>query len=250
MKTLDRITILIVTLLVCWTYVWSVKYMPTPQDSQTITVDGEGKVKVNPDTLNIRLSVVETWATTAQAQKKMTEKITAVKELLAGYDVPTESIKTESMNVSPEYNWIDGERKLLGQQAHQMMNIELSGSGFQEQGSKIISMLPKAGNIEINSSDFYVSDIEAWVEEARALAFQNAKNKAEALAKLYGKKVWKVLSITDGSSSSREYYPTYMKATVNGMALDAVAEVEESSDLLSAGQNERRHAVQVVFEIE
>lgn len=247
MKTMDRLIILLVGILACGTYVWSVKYQPTPQDSETISVQGEGKAKIAPDTLNLSLSITETGATTRQAQQNMADKLLAVKELLSGYNIPDEKIKTENLNVSPEYDWKDGERRLLRQQANQTLNIEISGEGFEAQGSKIISMLPKAGDIRVNSSDFRVSDLNAGVDQARENAFENAKIKAEHLAKLSGKKLGRVLSITDGVANT-DQYPVYSRNMMMKSAEDALP--IENDALLSAGEQERSHTLHVVFQLD
>lgn len=249
MKTIDRLTILLVGILACGTYVWSVKYQPAPHDAETIAVQGEGKVKIVPDTLNLSLSITETGATTKQAQQNMAEKLLAVKKLLSGYQVPSEKIKTENLNVFPEYDWTDSGRRLLWQQANQTLNIELSWEGFEEVGSKIISMLPKAGNIRINSSDFSVSDSNAGVDQAREKAFENAKLKAVQLAKLSGKKLGKVLSITDGWSTN-EGSPIYYGNMMKLNSVQTEDAIIENSDLLSPGENERTHSISVIFELE
>jgi len=101
--------------------------------SNTVSVMGEGKVSVSPDTLVINISVSELADTTEQAQLQSNEKINKVREILKNMDIPEKDLKTTNVNVSPEYDWTDASgRKMLGYRARHNLSISVSGEGFGE----------------------------------------------------------------------------------------------------------------------
>ena len=83
--------------------------------ANSISVMGEGKTMVKPDMLVINLSVSELADTTELAQTQSNEKVNKVRELLSGLNIPENSLKTTSVNVSPDYDWSEPSGiKLLG----------------------------------------------------------------------------------------------------------------------------------------
>jgi hypothetical protein len=67
-------------------------------------VIGEGKAKVQPDTLTINLSISELGKTTKEAQTKANEKASQIQSILEKAGVKKENIQTANLNVYPEYN--------------------------------------------------------------------------------------------------------------------------------------------------
>lgn len=250
MKLGDKILILIVALLLIGAYIWGTKYTPTAQLAKSLTVSGEGKASATPDTLSINLAITETGATTQDAQTAMEKKVTTLKWLLSEMNFPENKIQTENVNVYEDYDWTQNGRQSKGFRANQSISLELTGSDIAQRGSEILSKIPALGNIMVNSTNFYVKDPQAGVQAAREKAFENAKTKAEQLAKLSWQKVGKVLSIQDGGSDQNAYPTPYYRATNFDMD-SAVSEAKTiSTDTLSAGENTVTHYMTVVFALE
>lgn len=101
--------------------------------ANSITVNGEGKTMVKPDMLVINLSVSELADTTEKAQTQSNEKVTKLRELLSGFNIPESNLKTTSVNVSPEYDRSEPNgRKLLGYRSRHSMSISITGENFGE----------------------------------------------------------------------------------------------------------------------
>lgn len=114
--------------------------------ANSITVMGEGKAMVKPDMLIINLSVSELADTTEKAQAQSNEKITKVRAMLSGMNIPEDNLKSTSVNVSPEYDRSEPSgRKLLGYRSRHSMSMTITGENFGEIGGQIITEISKIG---------------------------------------------------------------------------------------------------------
>ena len=97
-----------------------------------------------------------------------------------------------------------------------------------------------AGVNRMNGISFLVRDSKAAQDEARILAFQQAKEKAELYAAQAGCKLGKVISIVEDGG----YYPAVRESA--DMKLMATS----NSTTISAGTDSITASVSVVFELE
>jgi uncharacterized protein YggE len=72
--------------------------------TNTINVAGEGKAYVTPDALLINLSVSELAPSTKEAQTIANQKIAGIKKMLEEFKIAKEDIKTQNVNIYPEYD--------------------------------------------------------------------------------------------------------------------------------------------------
>jgi uncharacterized protein YggE len=104
----------------------------------------------------------------------------------------------------------------------------------------VIDTAVAAGVNRMNGISFLVKDSKDALDEARVLAFQQAKEKAELFAKEAGCKLGKVITIMENSggySATREI-------------MDAKMVTASNSTMISAGTDAITASVSVVFELE
>ncbi len=215
--------------------------------ANSITVNGEGKASVSPDMLIVNVSVSELADSTEAAQSQSNEKVTQVMDILSGYAIPTHNIKSTSVNVYPEYDRNDASgRKLLGYRSQHSLSITITGENFWELWGKIIEELSKIGGVNVDNTYFDLKDKDTALAGARQNALDDAKAKAEQLAKASGRKVVRVLTITDNTyyGNSPIYYDS---VKVAGMW--ATTEAQASRVSLSPGETEVTVNVNVVYKI-
>jgi len=215
--------------------------------ANSISVMGEGKTMVKPDMLVINLSVSELADTTEKAQTQSNEKVNKVRELLSGLNIPESQLKTTSVNVSPEYDWSEPSgRTLLGYRSRHSMTVTLTGENFSEIGGQIITEVSKIGGVNVDGTYFDLKDKNAALAGAREIALDDAKAKAEQLAKASGGKLGKVITITDNTYYSMPGPIYYAKAEgMGGVAMDSAT----SNQSLSPGETEVTVNVNVVYKI-
>ena len=165
--------------------------------TNTISVAGEGKATVAPDTLEIHVSVSELKPSTKEAQDAANKKIAALQQILKDLKVPAESLQTTNVSVNPEYDYTTTARKMLGYRSQQSVTIKVTGTDFVNIGGQVIDKIATIGEVQVDSTFFTVKDQVKAMESARQKAFDDAKAKAEQLAKVGGVTLGKHVMITD-----------------------------------------------------
>jgi len=254
----DNLWFLLATIIIVAAFIFMWYQIRTPYKEQvpnqqwitnTISVNGEWKAYAVPDTFVINASVSESGATTKEAQTRMEEKILKIKEVLWNNNVKKENIKTVSVNVYPEYDRSNSQRKLLWYRADQSIEIEVNWSWFTQKWAAIISQLGDVGWINVNNTYFNLKDKDKAVQEARAKAFENAKQKAEQLSKLWNLNLWKASMISESESSNIPWpYPMYYAKDMNSVAWSAGG-AEMNTQTISAWQSEIVVYLQIVYEV-
>ena len=198
-KTILTLTVLIVTLLAltsCQALQSENKIVPT------VSVSASATISVIPDSASFSITAESTEPTTEEARNAsslMTEK--AVEILKDEFGITEESFTTDFMQINPYYEWVDGQRTLVGQKATQKLSIVLSGENLSKVG-KVYDRLSVLDGISISSVSYSKLDITEEVRNVREKAAEESLKKAEAYAKGVGKRVGEVISISDGSGVS------------------------------------------------
>ena len=97
--------------------------------------------------------------------------------------------------------------QLVGQQAQQTLSVTVRGI-TQTGGNlgSIIDQLVKVDGIQFNGLTFDKEDKSAARKQARKLAFEDAKNKAQDFAQLADRSLGRALTIIDQSADSGRNY--------------------------------------------
>ena len=238
-KTILTLTVLIVTLLAltsCQALQSENKIVPT------VSVSASATISVIPDSASFSITAESTEPTTEEARNAsslMTEK--AVEILKDEFGITEESFTTDFMQISPYYEWVDGQRTLVGQKATQKLSIVLSGENLSKVG-KVYDRLSVLDGISISSVSYSKLDTTEEVRSVREKAAEEALKKAEAYAKGVGKKVGEVISISDGSGVS------YTTVTYNSHKLMmAEASMDYASTTIYQSDVTLSDSVTVVF---
>lgn len=112
-----------------------------------------------------------------------------------------------------------------------------------DDAGKIIDALTTIDGLLVNGGHYTNDDETSTLEAARKLAFENAKAKAEELAKLAGMKLGKPVSINETVSGGGYYPPMYYAR--NAVMEDSAMGGTE----INPGEQELSVQVNVVFEI-
>lgn len=188
--------------------------------TNTISVQGDGKVYAAPDMVTITVSASELAKTTKEAQSKVNDKINEVLKILKDNNIPDKDVQTSNLSLYPEYDWSITPKYLKGQRATQGLTINIKGIDPKaEKVSNIIDDISQINNIELGGITFDIEDKTPYFSQARELAFKKAKQKADELSKLGGVELLKPVSIADATV---DYYPPmysrnqYFADTVQG----------------------------------
>lgn len=210
------------------------------QQTYTITIDGEGKITAIPDIAQISLGIQTEKLTVVAAQKENTDKMNKIIDELKKMGIETKDIKTTNYSIYPRYDWTEGRQILRGYTVSQNVSVKIRDL------EKVGAIVDKAGSLganQVGSLSFTIDEPEKIRQEAREKALLNAKEKAEALAKVAGVKLGKLVSFSESGAVPTPIYRDY---TVKALGMGGV---EEAAPTIEAGSQEIIVNVMVTYEV-
>jgi len=174
--------------------------------SRSMNVSGTGRVSVVPDIATINIGVRTEADEVNDALSGNTAQANAIAETLKDLGIDEKDIQTSNFNVYPSdrYNPMTGE--VEGRYFVVENTVIVNVRDLTKLGD-VLSAVVEAGANNIYGISFGVEDREAAVKEARELAIQDAKTKAEAIAEAAGVELGDLLSINvyEGSAPITYY---------------------------------------------
>jgi uncharacterized protein YggE len=174
----------------------------------TLTVVGYGLVRYNPDSLSVSFTMVGQGTSAEEALTRCSEKTVAVINLLKSLGISEEDMKTSYINVYPVYDWEAKPPRIIGYQAEYSLSIVVRDI---QMASKVIDNAVKAGADRINGVTFTLSsgkEDELKMEAIKA-AVEDARAKANIIAKTLGLKILSIESISLSSTEVPTPIPLY-----------------------------------------
>jgi hypothetical protein len=155
-----------------------------------VTVNGEGKVSYQPDIAAVTLGVQVDKAVTAEvALKQLNEKINKAIDELGTIGISKENIKTKNYSLNPQYDYRDGTSTISGYSANQQLEIKVEGIDKNiELVGNVISAASRVGINQVSGVSFDVASLNDLKQQARIKAIEDARGKANSLAKAAGVK--------------------------------------------------------------
>ena len=210
-------------------------------NTKVISVSASGDVTLSPDIATFTVEVNETEKTTSEALNSANKKMAEVLRILYSHNIADKDIATTSLNLSPQYNWEDGKRILIGQSASQSINVKIRN--IDDLG-KIIDEIGKISNINLYSIRYDKEDKTASYEEARIKAVKNAIAKATTLANAANMELGEPISISEGTTPA---YSTYNRLNTAKMM---VAESASYDTQMPTGELLISTSVNIIFTLE
>ena len=159
--------------------------------ANTITVNGQGILKVAPDVATIHVTVEKTAKTAAQAQKDVNEELTDVIAAMKALGVTDEDIVTSHISVYPSYRYDEKTDKqvLENYQAYTSVNVTTNDV---DNAGKYVDAALNAGATGTNGVTFSLEKPETYYNQALTEAVKAAQSSATAIAQAYGKPLGQV----------------------------------------------------------
>lgn len=196
-------------------------------NSQTsvITVIGEGRAGVTPEIVRFTLSIAGSGATAEEAFNNGKNRVREVKDTLARSGVTESDITSSTVSVTRGVTTV-------GYRAGTVMQVSSRQPDTAE--SLLIQLLSSSLDVRLISPVSYTTEDPIVLEnQARAAAIADAREKAKAIAKQFGKRLGSMVSFADVS-------PVQAGTTLTSTAID-----EETG--LASNQAEVLRQVQVSF---
>jgi uncharacterized protein len=229
---------------------------------QGIWVNGEGKVSVTPDLATLNLGISAQASTVAEAQSQAAAAMNKVMDTLTANGIDKKDIQTQYFSitqtisstvtpylppttsngsgteVSPAIPVKPPDQTITGYEVSNFITVKIRA--IDKTGTIIDAAVAAGGDlVRINGVSFSIDQPDQYNTQARQLAMNNAKAKADQLANLAGVSLGKPTYISE-SSSTPVTYP--------GLAAQGVASSATTS--ISPGQTDIIIDVQVAYAIQ
>lgn len=217
-------------------------YMNTQAQTQTqlmeplVHVNGEGKLSVVPDCVDIKVRVESQGKEAAAVKAENDVAIDKVINFLRSAGIKDKNIRTEYINLNKNYDY---NTKTYSYNANQSLTVVLKDLGTYEM---VMSGLLSSGINRIDGVVFGSSEMEKLKAEARIKAVLNAKEKATAYAEALGQSIGKAVVISESGGSAPQ--PPMYKARM--MSMEAAS---DGGETIAPGELSIRSQVQVSFQL-
>ncbi len=214
-----------------------------PVAPRTISIDGLGKVSSPPTIAQVSTGVISDGdMNIGKTQKQNTDKMNALTAALKSLGIADKDLQTANYNISPRYDYTNGKSQIIGYTVSQELSVKVRDL------TKVSDVFQKAGELganQVTGPNFTIDDPETAKAEARKLAIENAKQKADVLAKSLGVKILRVATFFESSAGESVPMMNYAKSDlgIGGGGLPAAPQIQ--SGTLDVVSN-----VSVTYEIE
>jgi len=218
------------------------EYRDENKQENVITFSGHGEVNAVPDIANISFTITKDAKTVKEAQAQVTEVEKKALEMLRANNVADKDFKTVSTSFNPKYEYVytrglactaygcpQGHNVVVGYESSENISVKIRNT---DDAGKIVEALGTLGVTELSGPNFAVDNEDGLKVQARKLAIDDAKAKAESLAKDLGVRLGKITSFTEGSNNPTPMYAKTMMA--DSVAGAAPAELPKGENLISS----------------
>lgn len=242
LMTITQTTIMITAAIIAGSVIlWHsmTKIWHNASTDKTITVQWEGKSSLVPNIYSFSITTNETGATTKIVSESLAQQLDQAQKILDTYKIDKKDIQSSNIDIQPNRVYDNNSSREQWYRGTHTLTIKIRKI---EDAGKIIDALTAINGLLVNGGNYTNDDESSTLKQARKLAFENAKAKAEELAKLSDMKLGKPLSISENIVNNTPY-PMY-----RAMAMDSVA-WSAPETIINPGSQELQVQLNVIFEI-
>lgn len=239
-----QITLIIVVGIIILAILGYIVFSSIIPASNTISVNGQSEIEAFPDLVGVYFNIETQGSTSEEATKENSEIVEELKNSLVIKGFDREDIKTQNFNVYPDYDWINGKRVAKGYKATHSLKIELSTDDTSKIGEAIDAGVEAGSGISYINFELTKEKQNEYKAQAIKQASEDARIKAEAMAKGLGQELGKLVSVSD---SGFDYYPWRIYGAVEEASEVAIA--KEATTDIQPGEQKITARVSAVFKL-
>lgn len=181
-----------------------------------LDVVATGEVMRVPDIARIGAGVVTQAPTATAAIAQNARQMASMRAALRAAGIADRDVQTSTISLQPEYRYVENQSPVLtGYRASNEVNVrfrDIADTG------RILDALVAQGANQINGPSLSIDKPEEAMNEARAAALTSARARAELYARQLGKRVTRIVSISEAGGF---YAPP--QPMIQAMARDAAS---------------------------
>jgi uncharacterized protein YggE len=223
-------------------------------DRPKISVNGEAVVKVQPDQIIISFGI-ETWDKNIMAAKQENNDIMKkVMAVIKGSGIQDKDVQTDYLSIEPRYGDNYEKRNFIG---YFVRNTFVATIANPDEVEKLVTAVLQSGVTHIHYINFQTTEFKKYREQARELALNAAKEKAEKMAATLGLSVGNPIQIGEVYGGSNWWYYSSWNSWGYGrsniMSQNVMQNIEsgmgEISETIALGKISIKASVNVTFEL-
>ncbi len=229
----------------------------TPAHAEdSISVTGDAAVMVVPDEVILTFGIETSDKDLMTAKTQNDDRVKKLMDVVTSLGIDPKNAQTDFINIQPRYNDSYARRDFIGYFVQKTIVITLQDiSKFED----LLTNALLAGVNYVHGIDFRTTELRKYRDQARSLAINAAREKAQALAQELGRQVTKPLSIQENRVYWWSSYHSWWGSSYGGMQSQNVVQnagggpsnADDSSDnVLSPGQITVSASVTVTFGLE
>lgn len=194
-KTVHILTLVCALFLMSCSAAFAAPQQETPRP--TLSIDGQGTGTAAPDMATVTIGVTTQGKDAAKAQNDNAWVSNQIQAAVRGLGIEEKDIQTRNYSFYPNYSTDkDHRNEVTGYTVNNSVivvvrDIKLTG--------KVIDAALNNGANEINSLDFSASDTKAVRKVALLNAIQDARDKADIIAKGLGKRIVGIQNVSEST---------------------------------------------------
>lgn len=206
----------------------------TAARQRLITVTGTGEVRLKPDQLGMTVGIEERGQDIPALRRAAAEKAQAAIRAIKALGVKDSEIQTSRLSIRRE--WIQEPNKPPTRFTWVLSNAVTVTTGQVDKAGELLDAVVKAGFNDVSGPSFSLKDPSAARTEALVAALRNAREKADALAKVGGVTITALESVTEaGSIQPQPVYRGEMAMMRAGADVGPATPVESGEVTVGAG---------------
>jgi uncharacterized protein YggE len=206
-----------------------------------LAVSGEGEVTVAPDRADVGFSVEASEKTLADAEKIVTEGTAKLLKLCDALGIPKNNVRSAQLNVQPQYDgsMISNRPRIVGYLVSRQIDVDLRDLAKL---GKLLQGAVETGANRMSGVSFGSTKKDEHQRAALALAAEDARANADALARAMGVKLGRLHTLSASESGGM---PQPMHFELRKMAVSAPA----ADQTYQAGEIKFQASVTVEFDL-
>ena len=210
-----------------------------PLAGTRLDISATGEVSRVPDLAIISAGVQTLQPTATAAIEENAARMERVRAALKRAGIADKDIQTSSISLNPEYRYVENQTPVLtGYRASNTVNVKFRDL---KRSGAILDALVREGANQLNGPSLTIDKPDEAYDEARVKAIAAGQRRAELYARALGKRVVRLISISEGGAS----FPGPMPMAYSRDAAMAVSKTE-----ISPGTQDIQVSVSMSFELQ
>jgi uncharacterized protein len=247
MHKLDKsvqITLIIVGTIILLTIAGIILFKSSSAEN-TISVSGQATSKIAPNLIAVYFNIETSGKTSKEASDANTVISNLLTSNIEALGFSKDELKTQSFNIYPTYDYSKNSATIVGYRASNSLKIELSIDKKDKVGSVIDAATNAGAGISYITFELTPTLQQQAKAEAIKIAAEDARVKAEALAKGFDKNLGRLVSV---SLDNFDYYPRSIYTSA-GMGVSGNEDAKEASVSINPSEQDVSAYVTAIYKL-